>query len=431
MTEREAIQYIESTARFGAKLSLEKMQRLCALLGNPQDNPHVVHVAGTNGKGSTTAMIAEVLQAAGYKAGRYTSPYIEDVRDGMRINSVPISGAALADTTAQVREKALEMDQDGNHPTQFEIETAIAFLWFAQSGCDFVVLETGLGGRLDATNVVRQPLVTVITSISMDHMAYLGNTLERIAAEKCGILKPNGVTVSYPLQQEPVLQVIRQFAAAQNNRLRLPDLTALQEQQLSLDGNRITYRGLDVMIPLPGRHQVYNAITALEAVAALREHYGFQISDQAIREGIQRTTMPLRQEILCRQPLILVDGAHNRDGAQTLADSIRRNLSGRRIITVMGMLADKEYKPSIGMIASLSQHFIAVEPQSPRALPAADAAAVAAQHCSWVVTAADYPAALRQALALAGEDGVIILCGSLYLAEPMRRIVLQYFPSDR
>lgn len=426
MTYREAVEYIQSTTRFGAKLGLDKILRLCELLGNPQNIPHVVHVAGTNGKGSTTAMIASVLQAAGYKVGRYTSPYIEDVRDGMHINGVRISGEELAATTAQVREKALEMDRVGNHPTQFEIETAIAFLWFAQSGCDFVVLETGLGGRLDATNVVRQPLVTVITSISMDHMAYLGDTLEQIAAEKCGILRPNGATVSYPLQQESVLRVIRQFAAAQHNQLILPDLATLQERQISLDCNHIVYKGLSLVVPLPGRHQVYNAITALEAVGTLREQYGFSISDQAMRDGIQSTTMPLRQEILCHDPLILLDGAHNRDGAQTLADSLVRNLKGRRIVTIMGMLADKEFEPSIGMIASLSQHFIAVEPHSPRALPAADAAGVAAAHCPSVATAGDYHTALQQALALAGKDGAIIVCGSLYLAAPMRRIVLQY-----
>lgn len=430
MNYREAIDYIQSTARFGSKLGLGKILQLCELLGNPQDIPHVVHVAGTNGKGSTTAMIACVLQAAGYKVGRYTSPYIENVRDGMHIDGMCISGEDLAATTAQVREKALEMDRDGNHPTQFEIETAIAFLWFAQSGCDFVVLETGLGGRLDATNVVHKPLVTVITSLSMDHMAYLGDTLEQIAAEKCGILRPDGITVSYPLQQDSALRVIRQFATAQRNRLILPDLAALQEQQISLDGNHIVYKGLSLVVPLPGRHQVYNAITALETIAALRDQHGFSIPEQAIRDGIQRTTIPLRQEVLCHHPLILLDGAHNRDGAQTLADTIVRNLTGYRVVTIMGMLADKEFEPSIGMIASLSQHFIAVEPRSPRALPASGTAAVAAKYCSFVSTAGDYRAALQQALVLAGEDGAVIVCGSLYLAAPMRSVVLQYLTSE-
>ena len=426
MNYRDAIEYIRSTAQFGARLGLEKIAKLCELLGNPQDTPHVIHVAGTNGKGSTTAMIASVLQAAGYKVGVYASPYIEDVRDCMHINSVPISGEELASITAQVREIALEMGKDGNHPTQFEIETAIAFQWFSQSSCEFVALETGLGGRLDATNVVHKPLVTVITSISFDHMAYLGNTIEEIAAEKCGIIKLDGITVSYPLQQESALRVIKQFASSQKNLLRLPNLNALQDQQFTLEGNHVGYKGLSLHIPLPGKHQVYNAVTALEAIYALREQHGFAISDQAIVNGIQRTIMTLRQEILCRDPLILLDGAHNRDGAQTLADSISSNLKGRRIVTIMGMLADKEYESSIAVIAALSERFIAVEPQSKRALPATEAAAVASKHCSSVSTSGDYRTAFHLALTLAGEDGAIIICGSLYLAAPMRSIVLQY-----
>jgi dihydrofolate synthase/folylpolyglutamate synthase len=318
---------------------LEKVARLCELLDNPQNKLPIVHIAGTNGKGSTTAMVAYVLQAAGYKVGMYTSPYVKNMRDCTFINGHMMPSDEFAATTAQVREKALQMLDKEGHPTQFEIETAIAFLWFHQSNCDIVVLETGLGGRLDATNVVEKPLVSVITSISYDHMSYLGDTIEEITTEKCGILKPDGVTVSYPLQSKEALGVIREQAALKRNTLRIPDMNSVAVYQSSLYGNDIACHGMQLHIPLAGLHQVANALTALEAVFALRELHNFHISADAIMKGISSVEMPLRQEVLCHQPVILLDGAHNTDGARSLAESIKNNLNGT---------VGKDYEDSYG-----------------------------------------------------------------------------------
>jgi dihydrofolate synthase/folylpolyglutamate synthase len=421
MSADEAYAYIRSTQSYGSRPGLERVERLCSLLGSPQDKLSVVHVAGTNGKGSTCSMLASILRAAGYRSGLFLSPYLEDYRDSLLVNGEMISMEAFADVLSEVKEKAERMADDP--PTEFEILTAAAFLWFYKSGCGAAVLETGMGGRLDATNILKKPAASVITSISIDHTAYLGETEEEIAREKCGIIKPDGLVVCAPRQKPSVRAIIAEYAAKMNSRIAESDMDACVFGASGLDGTELRYRGLSLHVPLAGRHQALNALTAVETAMALREAGSFAIPDGAIETGIADTRIAARQEVMCRKPFVLLDGAHNAEGIRALLATLMENLPGRRIVAVMGMLRDKEYEMCIAGIASLCAALIAVKPESPRALTAEETAAVAAKYCRRVSAPGDYASALKDALREAGEDGAVVVCGSLYLAGPMRALL--------
>lgn len=412
--------FIRSSAKYGSMPGLERVTRLLSLLGNPQDAVPAVHVAGTNGKGSTAAMLASALSAAGYHTGLYTSPYILDVRESLAIGGAHVTASAYAAAAERLRGPVGRMEREGGPPTLFEIETALAFLWFRESGCDMAVVEAGMGGRLDATNVMKNPLLAVLTSISLDHTQYLGSTLCKIASEKCGILRRGGAAVCSPAQPAEALSAIRAAVAQKACALVIPDESAAEALSSSLGGTAVAYRGLRLRVPFAGLHQVRNAVTAVEALLALRERKGLTIPDEAIERGVARAALPLRQEVLCRRPVVLMDGAHNPGGAEALADTMRAYLGGRRTAVVMGMLADKDVRASVAAVAPLCGKFIAAAPRNARALPAAALAAVAAEHCGDVSVAEDYAAALHTAQGYAGENGAVVVCGSLYLAMPMR-----------
>ncbi len=414
--------FIRDAAALGSRLGLERVERLCALLGNPQDCVPILHVAGTNGKGSVCAMTAEALSEAGYRTGLYTSPYIESIGECLAANGEPISGGELAAMAGEMEPHARAMAEEGCAPTQFELETALAFLWFWRKNCDIAVIETGLGGRLDATNVISKPLVSVINSISLDHTRILGDTIAQIAREKCGIVKPGSIVVAYPVQQDAAWGVIRESAAAASNPLSVPDLTALRELRSDLGGSDIEYKGLRLHVSMPGHHQILNAVTAVEALLTLRG-YGMEISDVAIATGIGRARVPMRQELISGTPPILLDGAHNPEGLQALADTLKRHFFGRRTAVVMGMLADKDCAASVGLIAPLCGRFIACKPQNARALSSEQTAGHAREHCCDVAVADDSTAALHDAVRYAGADGAVVVCGSLYLAGPVRKLL--------
>jgi dihydrofolate synthase/folylpolyglutamate synthase len=425
LSYNDAVRFIDASKKLGSRPGLERISRLCALAGDPQDAVPAVHVAGTNGKGSTSAMLASVLSASGYGTGLYTSPYIEDVCECIRIDGRQMSHEELAELAEEIRRMAERMAGEGDAPTEFEIETAIAFLWFMRSGCDAMVVEAGLGGRLDATNVLKRPLVSVITSISLDHTSILGGTIREITNEKCGILKSGGVAVSYPMQPEEALGVLRERSEATGNELILPDVAKWDVLRAGLDGTDIVYKGLPVHIPFVGRHQVFNSITVVEAAHALRERRGLAISDDNIREGINKAFIACRQEVVGKNPIILLDGAHNPDGLAALADTMRSQLSGKRTAVVMGMLADKDYGRSVALIAPLCGKLIASKPASPRALASGKLAACAGKHCADVSVEDDYAKALDKAMAYAGKDGAVVVCGSLYLAVPVRKLLMK------
>lgn len=393
-------------------------------MGDPQNRLRFVHVAGTNGKGSTSAAIASALREAGYRTGLYISPYIEDFCERIQIDGRLIAHAELAEELERMQ-PFLE-NVKGDHPTEFEIITALALDYFARRQCDVVVLEVGLGGRFDATNAIPTPLVSVVTSISFDHTAILGNTLEKIAFEKCGIIKPGGITVSSPGQAAEALRVISRACKERANPLVIPQMGKVRILRESIDGTTLTYDGHQITIPLCGRHQIANFLTAFEAIRALNIR-GFSVSPERAAQGMASVAFPARMERLHDKPLVLLDGAHNPAGTAALADTVKRFLPGKPLTVIMGMLGDKDYTKGIANIAPLAAHFIAVRPDSPRALDPCDTARAAAVRCADTAYFGSYEDALTNALKHAGTDGVILICGSLYLAGPMRKMVHAHF----
>ena len=427
MTYLEALDYIHSFQRFGKKPGLERMRALMELLGNPQERLHVVHVAGTNGKGSTCAMTAGILRAAGYRTGLSVSPYILNFRERIQIDGELIPEQALAEETARIRPLADRVED----LTEFELVTAIAFDWFARQDCEVVVLEVGLGGRFDATNVITRPLVAAITPIGLDHTAVLGNTIEQIAFEKCGILKPGVPVVVSPGQPDDALGVIFEEAAGKGCEIIQPRLGAVEELEMGLEGSSFAYDMFHLQVPLAGRHQVANALAAVELAVLAQAELGRRraakvpcLSCEMVEEGIGSVHFPARMELLRREPLTILDGAHNPAGARSLADSLSM-LKGRPVTAVMGILADKDSGGVLELLVPYFRRLICVTPQNPRALDAHELASRAGQLGLSASAAHSAQEAWELAEAVARlEDGAVVICGSLYLAAELRRIIL-------
>ncbi len=428
MTGEQAEQYIHSFDRFGSKLGLERITELLERLGDPQDHFKAVHVAGTNGKGSTSSMISSVLTEAGYKTGLFISPYILDFRERIQCCGRMISPEALGRVMNRVKPAVEQMKEEGNCPTEFEIVTAAAFEFYKDEECDIAVIEVGMGGRFDSTNVLKKPLASVITVIDYDHMDVLGDTLEKIAYEKCGIIKPGGTTISYPDQKEEALAVIMEQCALSNNRLIIPQSAAVKEIKSDIKGSRIKYGGMEITIPLAGKHQICNCLTAVETLFALREK-GMDIPDNAIMRGIERVHFAARFEIVNDEPLVIIDGAHNHSGARSLKEALQL-LKDRKKTAVCGMLRDKDYRSSFEELAPLFDRMICVTPNNPRALPAGELARTAAELCrteAEIVSCEELDRAFELAVENTGAEDAIIVFGSLYLAADMRRIILDHY----
>ena len=375
MNYKEATEYVESLQPYGCVPGLDSISCLCAHLGNPQDKLKFVHIAGTNGKGSVLAYISTILTAAGYRVGRYISPAVSDYREHFQIDGRMISKQAFCKYLEPVKEAAERMVSDGRpHPTPFEIETATAFLYFQDKKCDIVALETGMGGELDATNIIKTPLCAVLTSISMDHMAQLGNSLKEIASQKAGIIK-EGVCVVSARQDPEAAEVIKQRAELLHCDLRIADegkifnlkffksaLTKRVPSGEALPGQRFSYGShKDLEISLLGKYQTQNAIVAIEAVEALKDA-GFKISEQQLKRGLSGTRWRGRFEIIGKDPLFIADGAHNEDAALKLAESIRFYFPDKKIIYIMGALRDKDYDKVISATHMLAKQIITVTP---------------------------------------------------------------------
>ena len=415
MNITEALQYIDGTQWFGSKPGLERTEALLDKLGRPQDRLKYVHIAGTNGKGSCAAMLASILKAAGYRTGLYTSPYLFRFHERMQINGEPVSDEALADLVTRIRPLAEAMD---DHPTEFELITAAALLWFAEEHCDIVVLEVGLGGRLDATNVIAAPEAAVLMNIGLDHTAVLGDTLEQIAAEKAGILKPGCEAVAYQ-QQESVLEVFRQKAREVGAGLHVADFSQLVPEFDSLEGQSFTYRGEPYALALLGDHQLRNAAVVLETVEVLRRR-GWRISHEAVEHGLYATAWPARFEPVSEEPPFIVDGGHN----PQCAESVRRNLlhyfpESRRVLLV-GVLRDKDYPALFDILNEAADAWVCVTPNSERALPAAELGAFLERFGKPVTVCESIPDGVETAREQAGEDGMACAVGSLYMAGAVR-----------
>ena len=430
-----AIEYINTPRWLTSRLGLDRTRELLDRLGRPQDSLRFVHVAGTNGKGSTCAFLSSILVAAGYRTGLFTSPYIETFYERIRVNGENISDDDLTWATLRVRDAAEAMEAEGGeHPTEFELMTAVALVHFARVKCDIVVLEVGLGGRLDSTNVIDAPEVAVIAPIALDHTNLLGSTLAEIAHEKAGIIKPSSAVVSWP-QDAEAMEVIRAKAAECGCELHIPDFDELSVGEVSSPseanadmggGARVprrafAYRGTRYATRLLGTYQPSNAALAIEAAYALRLR-GWNVPDQAIAKGIAATVWPARFELLDQPqgcPRVVVDGGHNPQGAGVLAASLRDVFSGERPVFLIGVLADKDYRHMLDRVASLGCAFVCVTPPNPRALSAHDLAqaireAIGSESPASIEEASDFPDAVHRARELAGADGLICAFGSLY-----------------
>lgn len=428
MNYQEALAYIHGTYKFGSKLGLENISYLLELLGNPHRDLKVIHVAGTNGKGSTSAFLHGILKAGGYRTGLYTSPYLQHFTERIQINGVPISEEDLARWTEVVKVKIDQMVAEGkNHPTEFEVVTALAFCYYQEAKVDYLVLEVGLGGRLDATNVVPTPLASVITPIGLDHTQYLGDTLEQVAFEKGGIIKPGGLTIIHP-QEPQVKQVFERLCQERENQLMIASHDSLRVLKSDITGQTFGVKILEqdypeARITMLGRHQVHNCITALYTIEALRQRGHINISQEAILEGIHTTHWPGRMEVMGHDPLTIIDGAHNPHGALALRASMETLLKDRPITLVVGMLEDKDIDSYLEIILPLVDQVVTTAPDNPRALAAEALAERVQKYGKPVVPEEGILAAVQKGYAMTPPQGALIFSGSLYLIGEVRKIL--------
>ena len=412
MNYTEALEYIHSISWTFCKPGLERIRVLCERLGNPQEGLRFIHVAGTNGKGSFCSMMNSILCRAGLRVGLYTSPYIRFFNERMCVDGVPISDEELAEITTYVRPIADAME---DKPTEFELITAIAFEFFKRRGCDVVILEAGMGGRLDSTNIIRRPLLSVITGIALDHVAFLGDTVEKIAAEKAGIIK-DGSPVLYGGEDRVAEAVIAAVAEERGSALTVVDYGTLTHLRPTLEGTTFDVgEWKDLRIRLLGTYQPRNATVVLSAVDLLKRG-GMEISEEAIRFGLTEAEWHGRFEVICREPLMIFDGAHNPQGIASAVESIRTYFPDQSVYVLTGVLRDKDYDAIATDLSRVAARAFVMTPDNPRALPAADYAAVLASKGVRAEAFDDLDPALDSALAAAERDGVPLFClGSLYV----------------
>lgn len=366
MTYEQALAAIHQTPWENSVPGLKRIGELMQLLGNPQDTLQFVHIAGSNGKGSVAAMTASILQRAGYVTGLCTSPYIARFNERIRVNGVSISDDDLATVTERVLACAHEMQE---RPTEFELVSAITFAYFAERKCDIVVLEVGLGGRLDATNIIKAPLVAVITAIGLEHTALLGDTVEKIAAEKAGIIKP-GTTAVVSDQSKSIIGVITDICRARQVPLRVAQTSAIERLSQGPEGQQLLYNGTqEYHLPMLGAHQLQNVCTVLSVVEVLRQK-GFALPEQAVDEGLRNTRWPGRFELLQCVPYFFVDGGHNPQCAKAVAATLDELFPGKKICFLLGVLADKNYQGIIEPVLPIAKHIVTITPPSPRAMAA-------------------------------------------------------------
>ena len=416
MTYEEALSYIHSICWKGSKLGLDRTRELLGKLNDPQKELKFIHIAGTNGKGSTAAMLSSILEEAGYRVGLYTSPFINRFNERMQVNHQPIPDEELAALTEYVRPHA---DAMADSPTEFELITALAMVWFARQKCDIVVLEVGMGGELDSTNIIDVPEAAVIAAMGMDHVKELGPTMADIARAKAGIIKEGGRVVSYGGNPEAD-EVIAAVCRARNASLCQPDFSAIVPGDFSLEGQTFSYKGWrGLRIPLVGAYQMNNAAVVLETVEVLRQR-GWSVSDEAVRQGLADTRWPARFEVLRRDPVFIVDGGHNPHGIRATAESLRRLFPGRKITFVTGVMADKDVEHILGLIVPLADQFFTVRPDNPRAMDAGELAARIEAMGAKATACASVRDGVDRAIQAEGPHGVACALGSLYMSGEVR-----------
>ena len=428
MTEKECLDFMDELKKSGIVPGLGSIKELCRRLGNPQDAFPCIHIAGTNGKGSVLAYLSTVYKTAGYRVGAFSSPAVFNPRETIRVDGKNMTKKAYTEGLEKIKEAVEKVKADGlPAPTAFEAEVALAFLYFADKKCDIVILEAGMGGREDATNLITRTLAAVLMPIGMDHMQFLGGTLDKIAYQKAGIIKKGCVAVS-AVQQEEAAAEIRKEAEKQGCSCIFA--TVPEKIKYGLKKQKFTYRDAfgtlhkDMEITIPGVCQTENAAVAIEVVEALNRQNTFVVSEENLRRGLLETSWPGRFEVLREKPYFVIDGAHNEPAAKKLVQSVSAYFSNKRIIYIMGMLKDKEYEKVAEITYPYADQIITVTPpENKRALSAMDLAAAVSAYHPRVTTAGSVEEAVEMAYLLAGKEDVILCFGSLSFLGRVRDIL--------
>ncbi len=424
MEFEEGIEYITNFPRFKKEPGLGGMYELLAALGDPQKKLKTINVAGTNGKGSVVAMLASVLSAAGYKTGRYISPYVLEFRERMTINGRMIGKKRLVKIIETVKEKADVLAEKGVELNGFEVTTAVAFLWFSEENCDVAVLETGLGGSFDATNTVPEPVLQIITAVGLDHMAQLGDTVAKITAEKCGIMREGCTLLASPGQDPEAATVMINKCAEMNATFVTGSAGKGKVVSFGVEGTELLIGKTELTIPLVGKHQINNALTVVSAVDILREKH-FDITDEQLIEGVAATKFPARFELCSKKPTVILDGAHNPQAAAALAENVEALLPKKRTL-LCGMMEDKDCGAVMEKIAPLFEKIITVPVKSPRAIAPFELAAIARKYCGNVEEKENAQDALELELGSLSEDEALVVAGSLYLSAELRPALMRF-----
>lgn len=423
MNYQESRKYIEDSQKYGSVLGLDNMRELMKRLGNPENQLKIVHVAGTNGKGSVIAYLYTIMTEAGYTVGRYISPALYSYRERMEVSGEAISREDFALCLSRTAQAISQMVSAGlPHPTPFEIETAVAFLFFEMKKCDLVLLEVGMGGSLDATNIIKEPLLSLIVSVSMDHMGFLGNTLGEIAKSKAGIIK-KGCPMITVHQKREAEESIREACRQCGVSYREADADRAAVLEESPEGQTFSYEGEEYKVSLGGVCQKENAVLAIEACNVLSQ-LGFPTTGEQRKKGLFHARWDGRFTVLSKKPLFIVDGAHNPAAAEKMASSIRHYFKGKKIYFIMGMFRDKDYRAVIEKTYPYAEKILTIEaPDNPRALPALELAEAAGEYHGDVKAMSSLLEAADTAFSLAGEEDVILAFGSLSFIGPLSEIV--------
>ena len=411
MTYTEAIEYIHSVSNFFCKPCLERIKELCSELGNPEKSLKFIHIGGTNGKGSVSSMLNSVLCEGGYKVGLYTSPYVREFNERMRVNGKNIPNDTLARLTERVKKVAEKM---ADSPTEFELITAIAFEYFKEEKCNIVILEVGMGGRLDATNIIDKPALSIITGIALDHTAFLGDTVEKIAYEKAGIIKENSVAL-WGGDNKAAETVIEEECIKKQSILCKTDYSKLNVKNFDLSGTTFDYKSRkDIKLSLLGSYQPRNASVVLDALDNL-SCIGLHVSEEAIRDGLLRAKWPARFEIIHQGPTVIFDGAHNAQGIEAAVESVKKYFGDKKVLVLSGVLRDKDYAKISHSISTIADRVFTITPDNPRALSAEEYAAEFTKLGVDAIAYESIASALAQGLNVARESKMTLLClGSLY-----------------
>ncbi len=428
MDYNESLKYIEETHKFGIRLGLDNMSKLLDLLGNPQDKLKIIHVAGTNGKGSTCSFITSILKDAGYKVGTYTSPFLETFTERIRVNEENIPEEDVARIVTLIKEKIEYMVKEGySYPTEFEIVTTMAFYYYYEQNVDYVALEVGLGGRYDATNIIKSSEVSVIGSISLDHINILGDTIAKIAYEKGGIIKENGVAIVYD-QSDEAKDVIKNISIEKNANyieIKFDDINVKKSDIYSqiYDATIMGKRYENLEIKLIGDHQINNSILAISTIKYLQENKNLNISEEDIRKGIMKTRWAGRIERIKDNPIFIIDGAHNEDGAKSLARAIENNFKEKKLTLLIGMLEDKDIDTVLDILIPKFNKIITTTPDSPRAMDSSQLRDKVLKYNKNVIDKSNVEDAVDYVLENSNSEDVIISAGSLYMIGHVRTII--------